>query len=243
MDTPPVLLDPPPPDLVATRVALHRLAAYVIAPVRYAATERFGLIATQGGFGTPAFDGRVIRVHNTELVDEQDGQMRTAPITSLRAAADFLGTEIDPETAAEHDTPAVGDVDTALEIGSHAARLLGEWFNVAFDALSIVRTDDESVDASPPQLWPGHFDPAIEMGDDAHRASYGASPGDDAIDEPYLYMSVWSPDQLDLDREDSRWNAPTFTGTVLRLSDFPADQPMHTAVEFWRRSRDQLERG
>ena len=89
----------PPEDLVATRLALHRLATYVIAPVRYQATERFGLRATPQGFGTPEFDGRRIRVEGTDLIDERDGESRTAAITSLAAAAEFLGSAIDRETA------------------------------------------------------------------------------------------------------------------------------------------------
>jgi len=35
---------------------------YVVAPTRYAATGRFGLRSTPDGFGTPAFDGRRIRI-------------------------------------------------------------------------------------------------------------------------------------------------------------------------------------
>nr|MCH9804092.1 hypothetical protein [bacterium] len=50
-----------PASLVDTRVALHRLAAYVIAPVRHRANGKFGLRWTLGGFGTPFFgDNRQI---------------------------------------------------------------------------------------------------------------------------------------------------------------------------------------
>ena len=44
--------------------------------------------------------------------------------------------------------------------------------------------------SSSSQLWPEHFDLACEIGDaDAGtRANYGASPGDAAIPEPYLYV-------------------------------------------------------
>ena len=233
-----------PPDLAtltSTRLALHRLATYVIAPVRYQATERFGLRATENGFGTPPFNDRQIRVEGRELIDTLEGTQRRHTISSLSAAAEFLGTSIDPDTAAEHDSPAVGDPDADLGIDEGSSRFLGEWFEMAFSALAQVRADSASVDASEPQLWPGHFDPAIEVGDDDHRGSYGASPGDHGIEEPYLYLSVWWPDKVGLDTNDTRWNAPSFTGSVLRLSDFPADEdPVDVATAFWRSSRDAL---
>ena len=232
---------PVPSALVDTRLALHRLATYVIAPARYRQTERFGLRATDNGFGTPSFGGRRIRVEGTELIDEVGGEVRRTPVTSLIAAAEFLNEPVDPETAAEHDSPAVGDVDADLGIDGEASLWLGRWFNVAFDALNAVRADEASVNASEAQLWPGHFDPAIEVGDEDHRASFGASPGDHSIAEPYLYMSAWWPDRLDLDQNDPFWNAEAFVGTVLKVSDFPANaDPVDVAVTFWRTGRDRL---
>lgn len=231
-----------PTHLVATRVSLHRLATYVIAPARYRLAERFGLRATDGGFGTPFFgEQRRIRVVGLDLVDELAGEQRSTPITSLNAAAEFLGEPVDTETAAEHDSPAAGDLDEDLGIDAEASNYLGRWFNMAFDALNVVREDDASIDASEAQLWPGHFDPAIEIGDEDHRGSYGASPGDDGIAEPYLYLSAWWPDRLSLDTDDPFWNATAFTGAVLKVSDFPADaDPVEVAAKFWRDARDML---
>lgn len=234
-------LPTPPASLPQTREALHRLAAYVIAPVRYRATERFGLRATPGGFGTPEFEGRRVRVVEAELIDERDDAQRRHQITTLQAAADFLGGPVDPETAAEHDSPALGDVGADLQIDPAASAFLGQWFEMAFEALRVVAADEASIDASEPQLWPGHFDPAIEVGDEDHRGSYGASPGDHSIDEPYLYLSIWYPDRIGVDASAEIWNAPAFTGSMLKLSDFPAGaDPVEVAVDFWRTSRDAL---
>lgn len=231
----------PPATLIDTRLALHRLATYVIAPVRHEATGRFGLRATPGGFGTPDFGGRRIRVEGTSLIDERPDGTHIAPITSLAAAAAFLQTDIDPQTAAEHDSPALGDVNADLRIDDAASNWLGEWFNAAFQALTLVREDAASVDASEPQLWPGHFDPAIEVGDEDHRGSYGASPGDHGIAEPYLYLSIWWPDRIGVDATDPAWNAPSFTGAVLRVSDFPdGEDPVQVAARFWSGARDRL---
>lgn len=236
-------LSAPPATLVETRLALHRLGAYVIAPVRHQANGKFGLRWTLGGFGTPFFgNDRQIRVEGNLLIDQHAGDIRSQPITTLQDAADFLGTEIDPETAAEHDSPALGDVDETLSVDANASRFLGDWYGMAFAALESVRSQSASVDASRPQLWPGHFDPAIEIGDENHRGSYGASPGDHAIPEPYLYVSVWWPDRVNIDTTDPVWNAPSFTGAILKLADFEAGDPVAIAAQFFASIRDLIAR-
>src|SRR5258705_8950589 len=67
-----------------TRIALHRIATHVAARARFAATGKFGLRATPGGFGTPAFgaDVEVIRVAGTQLVRERGGGAAAVPIES-----------------------------------------------------------------------------------------------------------------------------------------------------------------
>ena len=238
---------PPPATLSATRTDLHRLAAYVVAPTRHAANGKFGLRWTLGGFGTPFFhDGalgvdRQVRVDGDRLVDQRGDTASSVAITTLGAAARFLGSEIRTDAGAEHDSPEVGDTDAPLAVDAGAAAFLGRWFGMAFAALELVRADAGSVDPSRPQLWPGHFDPAIEVGDEDHRGSYGASPGDHTIDEPYLYLSIWWPDRIGVDADDPAWNAPSFTGAILKLSDFPTDRdPVEVAAEFWLKARDRL---
>ena len=234
-------LPPVPRSLGDTRTSLHRLAAYVIAPTRHRSVGRFGLRWTLGGFGTPFFDDdRQIRVEHNVLIDQRGTRTESAPITTLAAAAAFLGTDIDPGTAAEHDTPPVGDPDELLVVERASSEFLGAWFGMAFAALEVFRSDGATIAPSRPQLWPGHFDPAIEAGDDDHRASYGASPGDTLIAEPYLYVSVWWPERADIDESALVWNAPTFTGRVLRISEFGAGDPVENATEFWTTTRDLL---
>ncbi|MGH1488031.1 MAG: hypothetical protein ACRBK7_01335 [Acidimicrobiales bacterium] len=238
-------LPTPPAGLTATRIDLHRLAAYVIAPARHAANGKFGLRWTLGGFGTPLFASdegdRQVRVEGTNLVDQRGDSVSVAPITTLAAAEEFLGSTISSDAGAEPDSPEIGDVNAALTVDPAAADFLGQWFGMAFAALESVRSDPASVDPSRVQLWPGHFDPAIEVGDEDHRASYGASPGDPGIDEPYLYVSIWWPDRVGASSEDPAWNAPSFTGAILKLSDFPEGvDPVTAAADFWTTTRDRL---
>ncbi len=238
----PGVLPPPPDGLVACRIALHRLATYVIAPARHAVTGKFGLRWTLGGFGTPFFGDDVqIRVEGDQLIVQESDSVRAAPITSLSAAAEFIGSAIDGETAAEHDSPALGDVDADLGVRPEVTSFLGNWWGLGTAALETVRADNESVDSSRVQMWPGHFDPAIEVGDEDRRGSYGASPGDDTSDEPYLYVSVWWPDRLNIETDDAYWNAEGFVGARMGLAELAAtDDPVATAADFFRSGRDRL---
>jgi len=235
-------LGTPPASLVTTRVALHRFATYVVAPARHQVTGRFGLRATPGGFGTPVFgDGIRVRVDGPDLVVDEGESSRRTPITSMNAAAEFIGSKVDLETAAEHDSPPAGDLDEDLGIDAEAVAYLASWWQLASEALEIVRTDAESVDPSEVQLWPGHFDPSIEIGDEDHRASYGGSPGDGGSDEPYAYVSVWWPDRIGDAVTDTFWSAEGYTGAVLPRSEIDAgDDPVATVVEFFRRARALL---
>lgn len=244
-------LDPlpsPPADLVDQRIALHRLATYVIAPARHQANGKFGLRWTKGGFGTPFFGAdKQVRVEGGQLIVQEGDEAKSTDITSLQAAADFIGSKIDEEVAAEHDSPAMGDLDDDLGISAETATFLGRWWGFGTAALEQVRSDEESVDPSRVQMWPGHFDPAMEVGDENRRASYGASPGDAGLPEPYLYVSAWWPDRLDLesgtrgDSDEPFWNAEGYTGAILPLSTLvKADDQFEAAIAFFRQGRDRL---
>ncbi len=74
-----------------TRHALHTVAEHVLAKARYLAVGRIGLAAAPGGFATPAFDGRVVRVDGTDLVVDDAAGERRVPLTTLRAAGELVG--------------------------------------------------------------------------------------------------------------------------------------------------------
>ncbi len=235
-------LSPVPANYPAQRDDLHRVAAYLIAPARYTVTDRFGLRSLPGGFGTPRFDDDVqVRVDADGLVLDRDGDITSSPLTTLDAASAFLGAPIDSETAAEPDTPALGATDAPLSTTPETIAFLGAWWALGTAALEVIRSDPNSVDASIVQLWPGHFDVAIEVGDENRRASVGASPGDAGAPEPYLYVSVWWPDRLALDTNDPYWNAEGFVGARLPYAELLiAEDPHASAVEFFRMGRDLL---
>jgi hypothetical protein len=182
-----------PPAFAQTRDALHALAEHVIAPARQRVTGRIGLVATSGGFGTPLFgDGERVRVEGTELVHEHPGSARRVAITTLGDAARFVGVEFaairrvyEPRTPLVRDEPLRLDTDSALALAA--------WFAFGTAALEQLGHRYVTLDPTPAQLWPEHFDVACDFGDaDAGtRANYGASPGDGEIAEPYLYVGPW----------------------------------------------------
>ena len=189
-----------PPRFAETRRALHRVAEDVMKPAREAATGKFGLRYTRGGFGTPFFgDDRQLRVERDELID----------------------------VAGDTETRTKLDVDPA------AAAAIGDWFGFAASVLEELRAEaDPELEPSRVQLWPEHFDMAVELGaeSDGRRAAYGCSPGDDEHPEPYVYVAPWEAPP-----EGELWNATAFRGAELPYADLLAsDDQRRLALEFFR---------
>ena len=86
-----------------------------------------------------------------------------------------------PTTPCEPDAP--------LAVDFNAARAVGEWFGFVTAVLEQLR-EEAGADDTPSrvQLWPEHFDIAVDLGPDGRRANYGGSPGDAGHPEPYLYV-------------------------------------------------------
>jgi len=187
------MLSPLPASFVATRDGLHALAEHVIAPARYRIDGHISLIGASGGFGTPEFgDGERVRVDGVELVHERPGTSTRVGITTLYAAAQFVGVPLGaPTDVYQPTTPC--DPEAALGIDATAAVVLAAWIEVGGAVLDGVRESYAAHGPSAVSLWPEHFDLACELGDaDAGtRATYGASPGDSVIGEPYLYVGPW----------------------------------------------------
>lgn len=188
----PEVLGPLPATFPVTRDAIHALAEHVLAAARYRATQHIGLRPTPGGVGTPPFgDDEIARVEGTELVHQRAGAVTRAPITTLGAAAEFFGVPLGAPPVYHAATPA--PPDARLPVDAAAAAALAEWYAFADERLAELRRRREDQDSTGAQLWPEHFDLAIELGAEAEgtRANFGASPGDDTVSEPYLYVGPW----------------------------------------------------
>ena len=228
-----------PATFAATRDGLHRVAEHVLAPARYEANGKIGLRYTAGGFGTPFFaDDRQVRIRGGELVVQVGAVEQRAALTTVRNAAAIVGVAAGaPSDVYPPSTPL--EPDARLRISPDAAAALGDWFGFACSVLEQLRAEaapDEA--ASRVQLWPEHFDLAVEIGREEHgsRAAFGASAGDDLHPEPYLYVAPWEEFG-----DDPYWNATGFRGAELGYADLArgADQRA-AALLFLRRGRSLL---
>jgi hypothetical protein len=240
--------DPPPlPPLgdvaavVRTRRSWHTLAEHVLAPARYRVDRRIGLRATEGGFGTPVFgDREQLRVDGGELAVSLGDATRRIRITTVAEAA--AAADIEPGAPKDVYPPTNPlEPDAPLEVTDHATRPLAAFFAVGAELLEHVRRDaPPSDEPSDVQLWPEHFDLGLELGDEdrGSRATYGASPGNGAHDEPYLYVMWWTEPAT-----HPYWNDAAFPGASLSYSALAATRdPRGAGLEFFVHGHELLHR-
>jgi len=223
---------------VATRSTLHVVSAHVLGRRRHEVSGRFGLRATPGGIGTPAFGDplEVVRVSGTILVRELGGDSATLAIPgrSLRQLAEFAGTDIDRPFSVGEQTPPLGDPDRPIALDGATVRVLANWYALGWVVMDRF-LDGLAGDAGAAaiQLWPEHFDAATNVGvPGGARLNVGFSPGDDFAPEPYAYVGPWGPERPG---DPDFWNAPF--GAVLMASKILSH---HDPV---RRGLDFLETG
>jgi hypothetical protein len=224
------MLEPLPESFVAARDAMHALAEHGLAPVRYRADGHISLVPTPGGFGTPLLgDGERVRVEVVELVHERPGTSTRVGLTNLGTAAKFvdvpLGAPVDVYTPA---TPCAPDLPIAVD--PDAARVLAAWIAFADTLLSDLRETYAAHEPTVPAMWPEHFDLASELGDAAAgtRATYGASPGDDGIPEPYLYVGPW-----DAGRRSGKLGTYPFGAAITYAELSAASDPKGAGLDFF----------
>jgi hypothetical protein len=181
------------------------LACYVVAPARKARTGRIGLRVADGdGFGTPPLgdpDGTRIVVRGDRVVREPSGA--SVGITTLRAAAAFVGVELTADPGVGRDLPPF-EPDAPLEVDAGSSFELGRWYAFGSRALDALAAGGVTV-VGEQQLWPEHFDLAMTV-HDARGApvNVGFSPGDGFCDEPYVYVGPHDTTHL----TGPLWNAP-----------------------------------
>ena len=240
----------------------HRLAYAVVAEARRQSNGKFGLRYTAGGFGTPFFPrgGRdtQVRVVAGRIVVQSGEEVSVAAIESLAGAAAHCGVTPGTE-AAEHDSPPLDDLQRQLRVDGELTSFLGDWFGFAFSVLEELRRTPGARDVGRTQLWPGHFDPAVEMtagepaespqgahaggsspasdgGDISRRATYGASPGDRHNPAPYLYVGPWGG--VD---DDPYWSAESFAGAALGIDELlSATDQRQAALAFFAAGYQRL---
>jgi hypothetical protein len=215
--------------LSATRESWHRVAEHVLAAAEYADTGEITLRPVAGGFQTthPIRGHRVLTVLSTQLVVTDDVDVRATPLTTVAAAADFVGVQ--PGMPASVYPPATPlEPDAPLHVDDASALLLAGWYELA-DAALRQFASDYGPSSPQPILWPEHFDVGITLG----SVNYGASLGDEYVAQPYLYVGPQSGPPV----RDDFWNAPFgATRTIDRVGS------VREAVGFYRSGQHHLDR-
>jgi len=202
----------PTDTLRSTRRALHQAAEHVLSAALKRATGQFSLRPGPGGLRTPPLpDGRVLALIEGDIAVIDAEGVRRAPLTTVRTAADFAGTEPGfPWTKHPPGTVYVPDALLDLDVG--AARLLADWFTLGDLALRALAATLSPGEELTPQVFPEHLDLAITMAE----VNYGVSPGDDVIPAPYLYVGPFGGRPTG---NEAFWNASF--GAFTTIDDVP----------------------
>ena len=232
-------LEEPPDGFAETRGQMHILAEHVLAAARHKANGKIGLRFTRGGFGTPFYgDDEQVRIEGDEFVYQQGHRETRQKLTTAEDAARMAGIRCGAPSDVYRPTTSV-DPDQELHIDVDSARYLGDLYGLGTSVLEELRaraTPEES--PSRVQLWPEHFDVALELGDESagERAGYGLSPGDDNHSVPYLYVVPW-----DECPSDSWWNGTYFAGASCDLSELlKTPDQRERALDFFEEGRRRL---
>ena len=233
-----------------TRQTLHRIANHVLARAEYAATGNLGLRATPGGFGTTTIgpDRERIRVSGDALIRESAASSGTwtrsigIAGSTLAELAAFADVDLAAEFWAGNDMPPMGAIDEPIALHVVSARRIGDWYAIVTEALDrLVHTLPAFSAPSLVQLWPEHFDAALDLAFDPEapterRVNIGGSPGDGFHATPYLYVGPWTPDRPG---DPVFWNAP-FGAVLGHGAVGTSSDPVEVARAFMRTGLEHL---
>jgi hypothetical protein len=207
--------------LTATRRSLHAVAEGLLAGPQYRATGTIRLAVRPGGPATSRAHGSfsLIAIEGTDLLVVRGDRRLRLPLTgtcgALAAAAGLPVDRLDdvyPGTVRPQPS-------TPIDVDPDAAATLAAAWNLGDQALRAFAAEHTDNHDPRPVLWPEHLDVAITV----DGSDYGVSPGDDAIPEPYAYISTA------VGNNDAFWNQPF--GAARLLSHLP---DLRAVVDFYR---------
>ena len=176
------------------------------------AIGKIGLRANESGFATQDLKGATYTVSGPYLTDGE----RSLLLDRLHPARRCRLDGRDSRRAATLYSPTTPmDLDAPLDIDAECAVMLGEWFAGMQQVLTRVFPDEEAP-ALARALRPGRWT--------TQRRTIGASPGDDHITQPYLYVGP----------ADGEFTAMPFSALV------QAGDPLAAAEGFFSRNRKLL---
>jgi hypothetical protein len=194
-----------------TRRALHAVAELVLAGPQHRRTGEIRLTVTATGFRT--FAEPVLAVDGADLISGTD-RIAIAGRTCADLAA-AAGVDVGAPVGLYGDGSGVRP-DEVLDLDSADARWLETCWAAGDAALRRLAPEEQ------PILWPEHFDVGI-----LHRGvSFGVSPGDSSVLEPYAYVG------RPAGSTDPFWNYPFGAARTMReLADGSPDAVLAFFVE------------
>ena len=200
-------------DELQTRRSLHAVAELLLAGPQYRTSGTIKLRVCPGGFRTWSepdlrVDGAALVAGDTRL------ELNDATAADLGSVVGVVPGE--PEGIYSDGSKAA--LQDRLQIDPVIAQRLARCYEIGDAALRRLEPGAE------PVLWPEHFDVGITVG----GVSFGVSPGDMFMNEPYAYVSV-------SDRPAGEfWNAPF--GAARTMRELAELDPV---VRFFETGRDQ----
>jgi hypothetical protein len=178
-----------------TRRSLHAVAELVLAGPQHRRTGEIALLVEPAGFRT--LTDRTLSVDGTDLVAGD----RRIPIDGSTCAelAAAAGVVAGAPEGLYRDGSGVAPGETLHLDASATAWIEQSWASGAA-ALSRLAPGEQ------PILWPEHFDVGIEL----DGVSYGVSPGDGYLGEPYAYVNPGEH------ADHAYWNAPFGSARAMR---------------------------
>jgi hypothetical protein len=172
--------------IAPTRQAWHAVAELVLAGPQLRRSETIRLRVVPGGFATVADPtlqvvGGLLSFGDVSVPIDGRNCHDLAEAVGVEATAPDIyrdGTGADPADPLRLDPRALDALAEAFARGDAALRAFAP--------------------SSTPVLWPEHFDVSVTI----DEVSYGVSPGDDYLDEPYAYVGPFQP------HTGAFWNAP-----------------------------------
>lgn len=209
-------------ELVAGRASLHAVAERILAADLYARTGYVGLRPTVDGFGQPEVltggERRRARIVRNTLVVQHDVSETRHELTTLGDLAAAVGIELGGDLPYEPSSDAAPS--TPVAISETAAKAFA--VTLAFSASALERVRRAAWESNPSiyQLWPEHFDLAVQIGSVMIGASLGDALSVDGRRTPYLYVS---PEEVPA--PDGYWNEPY--GAAIGFDELRSDDHAH----------------
>ncbi|MEO9483678.1 MAG: DUF5996 family protein [Ekhidna sp.] len=192
------------------------------------------------------------------FVEDQEWQSLALANQSVNEGLNWLTTTLEQlgldstkiNLSLPYEIPSF-DLDQPLEVDHSSLQV----FNALYSNVHLILEREVShwKDAFDIRCWPHHFDIATliplekdKNGEVTKSIGVGLSPGDEGVEEPYIYVNVWPSVAYETLAKHAlpagHWNKHGWSGGVLTYSDFVAGKQEELVAHFVRETVQTLKR-